>query len=70
LIFKKAITAPECSFPFFSKCHPQEVIAVVHIELREVSCTCDSVQHLIDQGERITTLGSEVVEATVIDTEA
>src|SRR3981189_2480293 len=67
-IFVQTVTTSKRCLPFFSSGHTQPVIPVAYIEFSEVLCTTNTIQHLVNQGKRVTILGSDFVEASIVDT--
>jgi hypothetical protein len=61
LVFEQSHLGAECCFPFLSYCHTKEVVAVAHIEFREVLCFTEAIQELCDYRKGVAILRCEFV---------
>src|SRR5437667_5152493 len=65
-----AIFRPECRLPFVSLPEPDAIVSVLQVQLAEDPGSVETVQQFTDQGQWVAVLDSDVVQASVVDTES
>jgi len=70
LVLKQAIATAKCRLPFFTLSHPEEVIAISHVQFGEVFCAGQTLQQFPNEWEGVAVLDGDFVQSAVVHTES